>query len=250
MSTSMRRESPQPSGQSPPSDKPVNTSDNESGGEKPVREKLRETRIANQVMEEDRNASPGSSGGNLRRKRSLDDIQDDEDTVEEPGKPGKQARKRSRSNTPDDKMDSIEDGAAQTTLNGSRDRRSLTPDLSSGRAEEANPVGLASPKNKRTRDQALKDEEGVPTPSSNGSLTTRAEDQENKLPDEDRQAKRHRDSGSPEPAAQRTTKVSFYPTSGILKQNESDRVPCKWRLGLQNTGELYFLRDRNSARCS
>lgn len=211
-STSMRRESPQPSGQALPSDEPINTSDNESGGEKPVREKLRETRIANQAMDEDMTTSPGSPAGTLRRKRSLDDVNDDEDNVEEPGKPGKQARKRSRSNTPDDKMDSIEDGAPQTSSNGSRDRRSLTPELSSGKAEEAPPAGLASPKNKRTRDQVLKDEEGVTTPSSDGSLATRAADKDNKLPGDDRQTKRHRDSGSPEPtAAQGTTKVSFLP---------------------------------------
>lgn len=220
----MRRESPQPSGQAPPSDEPINTSDNESGGEKPVREKLRETRIANQAMEEDMNASPGSSVGKIRRKRSHDDVQDDEDNVEEPGKPGKQARKRSRSNSPDDKMDSVEDGAPQTISNGSRGRRSLTPELSSGRAAVAHPAGLASPKNKRTRDQALKDEEGVPTPSSDGSLATRTADQDNKLPGDDRQTKRHRDSGSPEPAAQGTIKVSLYPTHGILEQSGLDRV--------------------------
>ncbi|TID23601.1 Ran binding protein 1 [Venturia nashicola] len=210
-STSMRRESPQPSGQVPPSNGPTNTSDNESGesgGEKPVREKLRDTRIANQAMEEDMNKSPGSSAGKLRRKRSLDDVQDDEDNVEEPGKPGKQARKRSRTNSPDDKMDSIEDGAPQIISNGSRDRRSLTPELSSGRAEEVHPVGLASPKNKRTRDQVLRDEEGAHTPSGDDSLATQAIDTANKLSGDDRQTKRHRDSGSPEPAAaQETTKI-------------------------------------------
>lgn len=232
-STSMRRESPQPSGQALPSDEPTNTSDNESGGEKPVREKLRETRIANQAMEEDMNTSPGSSAGKLRRKRSLDDVQDDEDNVEEPGKPGKQARKRSRSNTPDDKMDSIEDGAPQTISNGSRDRRSLTPELSSGRAEETHPGGLASPKNKRTRDQVLKDEESAPTPSSDGSLATQVADKDNKLPGDDRQSKRHRDSGSPEPAAaQRTTKVSFYLTSEMSKYARLDHISSQSGLSL------------------
>jgi hypothetical protein len=205
----MRRESPQPSGAAPPSDEPINTSDNESGGEKPVREKLRDTRIANQAMDED-TTSPGSSAGRLRRKRSLEDIQDDEDNDEELGKLGKHARKRSRSNTPEDKMDSVEDDTPQVVTNGSRVDRSLTPELSSGRADEAQPTGLASPKNKRTRDQVSKDEEGATTGSGDGSLATRSADKDNKLPGDDRQTKRHRDSGSPEPATvQGTTKVSF-----------------------------------------
>jgi Ran-binding protein 3 len=208
--TSMRRESPQPSGATPPSDEPINTSDNESGGEKPVREKLRDTRIANQANEEDMTTSPGSSAGRLRRKRSLEDIQDDEDNDEELGKLGKHARKRSRSATPEDKMDSVEEGTPQVVTNGSRDRRSITPELSSGKAEETQPAGLASPKNKRTRDQVSKDEEGATTISGNGPLATRAADKYNKLPGDDRQTKRHRDSGSPESVtAQGATKVGL-----------------------------------------
>jgi hypothetical protein len=103
-------------------------------------------------------------------------------------------------------MDSVEDGIPLAT-NGSRDRRSLTPELSSSRAEEAQPAGLASPKNKRTRDQVLKDEESGTTASGGSSLATRSADKDNKLPGDDRQTKRHRDSGSPELAI--ATKVSF-----------------------------------------
>lgn len=226
----MRRESPQPSsGAAPPSDEPTYTSDNESGGERPVREKLRETRIATQAMEEDRNTSPGSSAGRLRRKRSLEDVQDAEDNVEEPGKPGKQARKRSRSNTPDDKMDSVEGSTTQIVSNGFRDRRSLTPELSSGRAEQAHPTGLSSPKNKRTRDQVLKDEESVHTTTREGSLATRSAETDNKLPGDDRQTKRHRESGSPEPAtAPGATKVSselfFVDTSRVRRNSRCLRI--------------------------
>jgi Ran-binding protein 3 len=200
----MRRESPQPSGATPPSE-PINTSDNESGGEKPVREKLRDTRIANQAMEDD-TTSTGSSAGRLPRKRSLEGIQGDENNDEEPGKPGKHARKRSRSNTLEDKMDSVEDDTPQTVANGSRDPRSPTPpELSSGRADEAQPAGLASPKNKRTRDQVSKDEESAVT-----GLATQSPQKDNKLPGDDRQTKRHRDSGSPEPpTAPGTTKVGL-----------------------------------------
>ncbi|QDS69471.1 hypothetical protein FKW77_006301 [Venturia effusa] len=216
----MRRESPQPSGEAPPSDEPVHNSDNDSGEEKPMREKLRDTRIANQAIGEDITTSPASSTGRLRRKRSLDDVSDQEDDGEESGKPGKHPRKRSRSNTPDDKMDSIEDGAPQAIPSSPRDRRSLTPELSSGRAEEAHPTGLASPMNKRTRDQVSKDEEGVSTALSDDSLATRTAEGDNKLPGDDRQTKRHRDSGSPEPAAvQGTTKIP--PSSGFANASST-----------------------------
>lgn len=234
----MRRESPQPSGAAPPSDEPINTSDNESGGEKPVREKLRDTRIANQAADEDMTTSPGSSAGPLRRKRSLEDIQDDEDNDEELGKPGKHARKRSRSNTPEDKMDSVEDGTPQVVTNGSRDHRSLTPELSSGGAEEAHPAGLASPKNKRTRDQVSKDEEGVISASDNGPLATRAAYKDNKLPGDDRQTKRHRDSGSPEPVtAQGATKVGFdiFLNSKTIEQKASIEARDSRTPGPQNS---------------
>jgi Ran-binding protein 3 len=212
--TSMRRESPQPSGAAPPPDGPSNTSDNESGGEKPVREKLRDTSIATQAMEEDAAAS-GSDGGRLRRKRSHEDIQGDEDNDEEPGKPGKQPRKRSRSNTPDDKMETTENVSSHIVTNGSRQRRSLTPELSSSRADEAE-AGLASPKNKRTRDQVLRDEENASSESGDG---TESADKDNKLPGDDRQTKRHRDSGSPEPATTKgASKVHFCPFPQNLRR--------------------------------
>jgi len=218
--TSMRRESPQPSSAStaPPSDELNNGSDNESGGEKPVREKLRDTSIATQAMEEDANALSGD-GARLQRKRSYEDIQDDvEDKDEEAGKPGKQPRKRSRSNSPEDKMESVEKAPQQVITNGSRDRRSLTPELSSSRADEAQQAGLASPKNKRTRDQVLRDEEYASSASGDATLTSESAEKDNKLPGDDRQTKRHRESGSPEPAtAQGASKVRFCKVPRYLR---------------------------------
>lgn len=124
-------------------------------------------------------------------------------------------------------MDSVEDGTPQVVTNGLRDRRSLTPELSSGRAEDAQPAGLASPKNKRTRDQVSKDEESVTTASGNGPLAKRASYKDNKLPGDDRQTKRHRDSGSPEPVtAQGATKVGF---DVFLNSKTIEQKPAKRR---------------------
>ena len=142
--TSTRRESPTPSSDpntAQPVDEDVTRSDGEgSGGERPVREKLRDATLNN------------SERGRLQKKRSLEEFEEGED--EEAGEGGdtttRHVRKRSR------------EAVGGDDANG--EGREKTPE---GVALDEGEGGLTSPKGKRTRDQVkvLDAETEVSTPS-------------------------------------------------------------------------------------
>jgi hypothetical protein len=182
-STSRRRESPQASGSSDPA-----LLANDEGDEKPVREQLRDTDIHDEAP-----------GVQIRKKRSFEDVEHEQEEAE-PDKPGKQARKKSRSSSPQDKMETSDHVEPKTLTNGNSHRRSLTPELPSGPLEQAEEAGFASPKNKRTRDQVLQEEDH--SASLTGTIAADTVDKDNKLPGDDRETKRMRD--SPETASAET----------------------------------------------
>jgi hypothetical protein len=198
----MRRESPQPSKRpsvtSRASQESFTTSDNESGGEKPVREKLRDTSIAAPNKDEEAPTS-GSDASRLRRKRSIEDV---EGELEDAGSGDsvRHVRKRSRGNTPEDKMETTTEVAEPTHTNGTRGHRSTTPDVECDRMVEEQKAGMASPKNKRTRDQVLQEEEASSGESASAAASVGDKEGTAKT-GEERQTKRHRDSGSPQPQA-------------------------------------------------
>jgi Ran-binding protein 3 len=222
--TSQRRESPQPS-ETPtpsnlPSDDPSNNSDGESG-EKPVREKLRDTTIAGQSSKEEAPSASESqtreanepattthTSGRLRRKRSIEDVEGadkDAGAVERP----RHVRKLSNDTAPASESTSEEAmGDAPATANGSNVQRVATPDLPADPMdEEEQKAGLKSPNGKRTRDQVLQDEE-VSTNSRTTSVGVTGVSQEEKDvgskkmdSEEERKIKGSRDSGSPQPSS-------------------------------------------------
>jgi Ran-binding protein 3 len=231
--TSKRRESPQPSSDRASTSDPAvgdihSNSDGESG-EKPVREKLRDTTIAGQSKEEqgssgahtidiDEPAATSESSddrGRLRRKRSRDDLergndeQEGTDTI-------RHVRKRSRETIPGADVPvhsaaaeaSMEDAPSSTTngiANGAKRQRSATPGTSSDPLEDAeHDGGLTSPKNKRTRDQVMKEDEASGS-LGNAALSDyvavgkeeQATTSDKTDSNEERKVKRSRDSSSP-----------------------------------------------------
>jgi Ran-binding protein 3 len=171
-------------------DEDISRSDNESGGEKPVREKLRDTSIA-------------GARGRLQKKRSLEEIQGDDDAEEQQKEGARHVRKRSREAVPGADVE-----IAAPTPNGAREARPATPNASIETTDEEMEVqsGLTSPKNKRTRDQVVEE--------------AKAEDAvaDTSTPSEERKTKRARDSGSPQPPTEVSKLASaaeILPTSGF-----------------------------------
>jgi Ran-binding protein 3 len=227
----MRRESPQPSSDrasasDPLSSDPLNNSDGESG-EKPVREKLRDTTIAGQskgkhdaaeahTVDSDESAAAAESGsdrGRLPRKRSRDDLESTADNQDaEDGR--RHVRKRSReaipgsdihvpTNTGEEAMEDASSDVPNGLANGTKEPRSHTPETSSDPMED-DERGLTSPKNKRTRDQVLRDEEASTNfaePLPLGTAAVRKEDHtlgsDKTDSDDERKVKRTRESCSP-----------------------------------------------------
>jgi Ran-binding protein 3 len=235
--TSMRRESPQPSEAISSSDRMAgdspNPSDGESG-EKPVREKLRDATIGGQARKEEAPGSAhvktsnsdeadgkvtGNGQGRMRRKRSFEDVDADDGDVESVD-PSRHVRKRSReaisgSDIPITSTSASSSDAPlqniSTSTNGSRKDRTGTPDTSSDPMdeEELQKAGLTSPKNKRTRDQVLREEEASANtvealPTSVAAVIQEEQNlgSEKTDSDEERRTKRSRDSGSPQAAGQ------------------------------------------------
>lgn len=235
----MRRESPQSSERDSTVEDFKNSSNNSDGesGEKPVREKLRDTKIEGQTIEEEISADASLNDGvdkpeattdasgnrQLQRKRSIEDVEgasQDADKVES----GRHVRKRSREaipgsdipivpSTSEEKMDNAPAEKSSIRLvNGSK--RSATPDTASDPMDEEKKSGLTSPKNKRRRDEFLREDEE--TKVSSGEvipvLSTAVVQEEQKAgsdktdSDEERKTKRSRDSSSP-PSAKREENV-------------------------------------------
>ncbi|KAF1813499.1 hypothetical protein P152DRAFT_473220 [Eremomyces bilateralis CBS 781.70] len=212
-----RRKSPQPSkdGKTPdqpsPSREgastPENASDADSSGEKPVRKQLKETSIEGQpnitgensdhdipdAPEDSTKAATAGEGstsrGRLQRKRSIEEV-DGKDADQT--KPEKHVRKRSRDNEKDEGEHATSNAKTGEATNG----RPLTPsamDLPSSEDDATNP--LASPKNKRNRDEYLKGQaqKGETDAGKASSLKPGSEKRADASTPEGRQAKRQRD---------------------------------------------------------
>jgi Ran-binding protein 3 len=161
------------------------TSDND--GERPVRRKLRETKITpdlNAPAEEDSgNSSDDSSDrGRLQKKRSFEDLraenQDGASTLKDESG---HRRKRSR--------DSKDDDALPT-----RGHRDSTPPAPS-RSDEEGPKQILSPKKKRSIDQLEKDDakaEDLAGQEGVNKAVREVSGDKTRAPEE-RETKRHRD---------------------------------------------------------
>jgi Ran-binding protein 3 len=186
-------------------------SDNE-GGEKPVREKLKQTTIANpdnthvtSHPASDADAAKtteisqptitnNEAGDRLRRKRSFEAVETADVDVESAAKPARHARKRSRdndSNPPEKSNDSA--------TNGSASKRATTPPRHSRPDDILASELLKSPKGKRNREQFLKDGQEDKASSINHAVapTSEKSGSESGKNDngEERGAKRPRDGG-------------------------------------------------------
>jgi Ran-binding protein 3 len=166
-------------------------SDNETG-ERPVRRKLKETRITSETNADvtsgdgdgSGNSSDDSGGdrGRLRKKRSLEDIQVEEEDASAPETESAHRRKRSR-----DSQDGDDDVGPSTTHNNVR---AGTPEAPSRNEDDA-ARQILSPKKKRSLDQLERDE-SLPSGVEDGQRA--ATERENQLKVEgEREAKRHRD---------------------------------------------------------
>lgn len=195
---STRRASPTPSSEpkaAPPQDEDVTRSDGEgSGGEKPVREKLRDATLNNPQSKQKRGleevdaADESKDGAEMegtrhRRKRSRD--------VEENG-----GVEKERDGTPEVAEENMEEKERDSTPEVAEEimeerTRDPTPEITEENMEDS---GVASPKSKRLREDAqVAEAEGAVEAST---------------PTEERKTKRVRDSGSPEVAEVMTDATS------------------------------------------
>lgn len=211
-------------------------SDKSSDSEgKPVRDKLKETRIdaqatsepaksSDQPMQEapngtskvgDRSTSGSDSDrGRLKKKRSLEDFEEDNDTDKHPDKKQEKERHHVRKRSRDVK--DIESGAplqppaASVTRidENDGDEPMTTPvkNASKSVAAASNTRNETSPKNKRTREQAEKDSdvtsETAQNPITNGASVPKEEDER-----ESKRPKDREDAQSSAPATETTSKV-------------------------------------------
>ncbi|EKG10055.1 Ran binding protein 1 [Macrophomina phaseolina MS6] len=181
------------------------------GAERPVREKLKQTKIgAGQVLSDDDHEMSGASDtskgpaennetteeprGRLKKKRSFEVMTGDEGhgaAVE------KQGRKRSRG--PASNIEPIvtkrKTSGEKETIdeNGTIKERSVTPSSSAERTRR----GMLSPKGKRNREE-FEDEDDKPSAEIKETTETEQGAADKKSADEPK-TKRHRDSNSPEP---------------------------------------------------
>lgn len=175
-------------------DAKTTTSDNDTAEERPVRRKLKETRITSDShaaapTAEGNSSDEGNAGrGRLTKKRSRDGMQADEDDDAEQESGNGHRRKRSRDSKDGDKE---ADG----------DARESTPEPTHN--DESSHI--LSPKKKRSLDQLVKDSETAPN-----------EDKENlgqndkSQTEGEREKKRHRDASEERrDAAAASTKVSW-----------------------------------------
>ncbi|KAL6711082.1 hypothetical protein ACN47E_006957 [Coniothyrium glycines] len=200
-------------------------SDQSSDSEgKPVREKLKETRIdaqggagpepvlnGNTPSGEQSASGSDSERGRLRRKRSREDFEDEAEADKHAGKkvevaPERHARKRSRDISKDDLPPKPAPSKIASIVENDADEQMTSPSKDTTSTTAANTD--TSPKNKRTRDQAEKESilasEDPHEATANGATI------------DERDTKRPRDQNEAAPAAgvaASTTKVP--PTSGF-----------------------------------
>jgi len=202
-------------------------SDNE-GGEKPVREKLKQTTITNPTSSQIANkvdvtshptsvadsdlpsestppsAASDSNEGKVRRKRSFEDVDKDEEMdADVKDTPSRHVRKRSRDSdkkSPD--VTAPVEEKKDHAMNGSVSKGAQTPPQDDKAEEAAASELLKSPKGKRNREQFLEDDEEQHITSINHTVAATSEksgSETGKNDDgEERGAKRPRDSDKTE----------------------------------------------------
>ncbi|KAF2684322.1 hypothetical protein K458DRAFT_431296 [Lentithecium fluviatile CBS 122367] len=233
----------------PPS--PSRTDESSESENRPVREKLKETRIDAQATsdpvpssDQAMNDAPtnGTSGdqstsgsdserGRLRRKRSRENFEDDEDAKHPEKKHERHVRKKSREITGPKESD------IETTTNsvkptipsiGEKDGDEATQpqepsaidrqDTPEGELPDKAVGGVASPKNKRTREQAEAGAEAIAAPAPDSKEESAAAA---KLEDE-RTTKRPRDAAGSEAATEVTeTKTKIPAGSGFANTSST-----------------------------
>jgi Ran-binding protein 3 len=213
-------------------------SDKSSDSEgKPVRDKLKETRIdaqgtsntattSDQHMEEAPNGSAkvgensasgsDSDRGRLRRKRSREDFEDYNETDKQPEKKQEKEKERHHVRKRSRDVKDIESGlplkppAATVTRieENDGDEQMTTPVKATSKAPPAATTGTdsdTSPKNKRTRDQAEEDTAGTAESAKEATVNGKSGSKS----DEERDTKRLRDKEEDvKPAVNPTSKVS------------------------------------------
>jgi Ran-binding protein 3 len=175
-------------------------SDDNDASEQPVRRKLRDTTLTSSIPNEDSTDTNGR--GRLNKKRSYDDLQNEDQEAAVEGDDGQHRRKRSR----DSKTDGLE---------ASRSTRDITPETSS--IVVANPGKLLSPEKKRSIDQFQNDEQKTDQPghgSETGETQTKDSPKSKNRTEGEPEKKRHRDSSQEKEAQSETeSKVSSCPFS-------------------------------------
>lgn len=199
-------------------------SDKSSDSEgKPVREKLKETRIDTQGagapgLETNGSAKSGeqstsgsdSERGRLRRKRSREDFEDEAEADKHAGKkvevaPERHVRKRSRDISKDDLPPKPAPSKIASIDEHDADEQMTSP--SKDKVDPATATSDTSPKNKRTRDQ-VENDTVTPNEATNGSSA-------NGKPVEGRDTKRPRDQEEDKGAASTVSQTKISPTSGF-----------------------------------
>lgn len=136
---------------------PISDKKKDGSGERPVRQKLKETSLASAAEfpthPEKQAPENEDERGRLRRKRSYDESRDDEGAEGEDKKEdeGVHRRKRSRSSKAEDEP---EKSTQQTEIKENRERTPSQQRVPSGDTEK-----ILSPKKKRSRDQLDKDDQ-------------------------------------------------------------------------------------------
>lgn len=180
-------------------DAKTTTSDNDTANERPVRRKLKATRITSDshaaATDGTENSSDDGSAadrGRLTKKRSRDDMQaDEEDDVAEQDPGHGHRRKRSRDSKDDEDISGGKEG---------EDARKSTPD----RTQNDESSHILSPKKKRSLDQLVKDSENTPNEDKEN-----AKENDKFQAEGEREKKRHRDASEERrDAAAASTKVS------------------------------------------
>jgi Ran-binding protein 3 len=179
-------------------DAKTTTSDNDTANERPVRRKLKETRITSDshaAADGTENSSDDGSAadrGRLTKKRSRDDMQaDEEDDVAEQDPGHGHRRKRSRDSKDDEDLSGGKEGG---------DARKSTPD----RTQNDESSHILSPKKKRSLDQLVKDSENTPNEDKEN-----VKENDKSQAEGEREKKRHRDASEERrDAAAASTKVS------------------------------------------
>ena len=252
-----------------------NSISSDEGGVRPVRKELAETSMnqsANgkdhtdsiahdnaatsdaEVEKHGKDATDIKNQGRLRRKRSIEDV--DERLEDVKSKPGRHGRKRSRDGDEDSAdgkpagQDDIGPNAiggvnasltstVEQNINGLNDQRAHTPEADD--ASMHSPTNLTSPKGKRNRAQFLQDNE-YPSPQSMtapknipATETNETVLEDPKLTGEGERSPKRQRSGSPKPASLRN--ASENPLEKIPSLAGEDGTEKSIEQGSEQTAE-------------